>query len=218
MVKGVEIVILGVDLRASSKKRSTVVALDGKANVVFFSNFDTDVQMQEMVESCQPNLIAIGAPLGLPQGLCCLEPDCECTSATPQKKGRQAEIELSSLGISCFYTSKGSITRNLIYRSIRLSGQLRDMGYPVIEAYPHATKVILFGDKAPPKSSPKAVGFLKDRLTGLVHGLAPYLDAMDRNTCDAVLNAYTGVLHHQNSTDKLGSPEEGILVLPQLPR
>ena len=210
--------ILGVDLRASAKKRSTVVALDGDSNVVFFSNFDTDTQMQEMVQSCQPDLIAFGAPLGLPQGLCCLETDCGCSFANPQRKGRQSEIELASLGISCFYTSKGSIIRNLIYRSIQLSGQLGRLGYPVIEVYPHATKVILFGDKAPPKNSPKAVGFLKERLTGLVHGLDPYLDAMDRNTCDAVLNAYTAVLHHQDSTDKLGTPEEGTLVLPRLPR
>ena len=210
--------ILGVDLRASAKKRSTVVALDGASNLLFISNFDTDTQLQEMVRSCQPDLIAFGAPLGLPQGLCCLETDCDCSFDTPQRKGRQSEIELASLRISCFYTGKGSIVRNLIYRSIRLSGQLGQLGYPVIEVYPHATKVILFGDKAPPKNSPKAVGFLKDRLTPLVHGLDPHLDAMDRNTCDAVLNAYTGVLHRQDSTDKLGTPEEGTLVLPRLPR
>ena len=210
--------ILGVDLRASAKKRSTAVALDGDSNVVFFSNFDSDNQLQEMVQSCQPDLIAFGAPLGLPQGLCCLESDCECTFAAPQRKGRQSEIELASLGISCFYTSKGSIIRNLIYRSIRLSGELGKAGYPVIEVYPHATKVLLFGDKAPPKNSPKAVGFLKERLVGLVQGLDPYLDTMDRNTCDAVLNAYTAVLHHRDSTDKLGTPEEGTLVLPRLPR
>ena len=90
--------ILGVDLRASAKKRSTVVALDGDSNVLFFSNFDTDTQMQEMAQSCQPDLIAFGAPLGLPQGLCCLETDCDCSFAIPQRKGRQSEIELAKPG------------------------------------------------------------------------------------------------------------------------
>ena len=90
-----------------------------------------------------------------------------CSFATPQRKGRQSEIELASLGISCFYTSKGSIIRNLIYRSIRLSGQLGELGYPVIEVYPHATKVILFGDKAPPKNSPEGRGVSEGAADGL---------------------------------------------------
>ena len=210
-------VILGVDLRASSNKPSTVVALDSDSNVVFFKAFNTDVELHEMVESCKPELIAIGAPLGLPDGLCCLEPDCSCVFSAPQNKGRQSEIELARLGISCFFTSKGSIIRNLIYRSIRLNQELGELGYPVIEVYPHATKMILFGDKAPPKNNPGSVPFLKERFTPLIQGLGPHLDAMDRNTCDAVLNAYTGVLHCQNSTDMLGSEEDGMLVLPQLP-
>ena len=210
-------VILGVDLRASSNKPSTVVALDSDSNVVFFKVFNTDVELHEMVESCKPELIAIGAPLGLPDGLCCLEPDCSCAFSVPQKKGRQSEIELARLGISCFFTSKGSIIRNLIYRSIRLNQELGELGYPVIEVYPHDTKMILFGDKAPPKNNPGSVPFLKERFIPLIQGLGPHLDAMDRNTCDAVLNAYTGVLHCQNSTDMLGSEEDGMLVLPQLP-
>ena len=55
-------VILGLDLRASSKRPSTVVALDSGSKVVFFKIFNTDVEFHEMVESCKPELIAIGAP------------------------------------------------------------------------------------------------------------------------------------------------------------
>ena len=211
-------VILGVDLRASAKRSSTVVALDSEPNVVFFERFDSDAQFLEIAESCAPEIIAIGAPMGLPNGLCCLETDCKCCSSPPQKKGRQSEIELAKLGISCFFTNKGSIIRNLIYRSIKLKGRLDEMGYSPIEVYPHATKVVLFEDKAPPKSSPSSIKFLKEKLPPLIGGLDCYLDALDRNTCDAVLNAYTGVLHHRKSTDTLGSLDEGLLVLPQLPR
>ena len=211
-------VILGVDLRASAKRSSTVVALDSEPNVVFFERFNSDAQFLEMAKSCAPEVIAIGAPMGLPAGLCCLETDCKCSSSLPQKKGRQSEIELSKLGISCFFTNKGSIIRNLIYRGIKLKGCLNDLGYAPIEVYPHATKVVLFEDKAPPKSSPSSITFLKERLPNLIGGLNCYLDALDRNSCDAVLNAYTGVLHQRNSTDSLGTQEEGLLVLPQLPR
>lgn len=210
-------VILGVDLRASSKRSSTVVGLNGDSEVIFLDSFAEDPELHTMVESCKPDLIAIGAPLGLPGGLDCLETTCSCKFANPQNKGRQSEIDLAGMGISCFFTSKGSIIRNLIYRSISLNKQLSKMGYRVIEVYPHATKVLLFGDKVPPKNSPSSVPFLKDKLTHLVPGLDSHLDGMDRNTCDAVLNAYTAVLHWRQKTDMLGNEEEGLLVLPKLP-
>lgn len=210
-------VILGVDLRASSKRTSTVVALDGDSNVVFFDTFDHDPELHEMVEACKPELIAIGAPLGLPGGLCCLETTCSCQFSIPVNKGRQSEIDLARMGISCFFTNKGSIIRGLIYRSIQMNQHLSEMGYRVIEVYPHATKVLLFGDTAPPKNNPGSVAFLKEKLAPLVPGLDKYLDRLDRNSCDAVLNAYTAALHMRNETDVLGAEDEGMLVLPKLP-
>ena len=211
-------VILGVDLRASPNRSSTAVGLDDHSQAEFIKGFGEDDELAEMAQSHQPELIAIGAPLGLPLGLCCLETTCQCDFAVPQRKGRLLELELSRMGISCFFTNKGSIIRNLIYRGVELSGRLRGMGFEVIEAYPHATKVILFGDKIPPKNSAASLAFMKERLTPLVNGLSPYLNVLDRNGCDAVLNAYTGFLHSQNATDVLGSPDEGTLVLPKLPR
>ncbi len=211
-------VILGVDLRASSKRASTVVGLDGKSCVKFIDSFHDDSELVQIAESHKPELIAIGAPLGLPAGLCCLETTCDCCFSVPLRKGRQSELELSRMGISCFFTNKGSIIRNLIYRSMALSRLLSGLGLEVIEAYPHATKVILFGDKVPPKNSAESLVFMKERLAPLIAGLNPHLDGLDRNSCDAVLNAYTGLLYTQDATDTLGAPEEGTVVLPKLPR
>ena len=212
------ILILGVDLRASPKRASTVAALGDKSEVAFMNAFAEDAELAQIAQSHQPDLIAIGAPLGLPLGFCCLEPPCSCDFALPQRKGRLLELELSRMGISCFFTNKGSIIRNLIYRGIALSARLRGLGFEVIEAYPHATKVVLFGDKVPPKNGAASLAFMKERLPPLINGLGPYVDGLDRNACDAVLNAYTGFLHSQNETDVLGSPEEGTVVLPKLPR
>ena len=210
-------VILGVDLRASSKRASTVVALDQHSQVSFLDSFSEDDELAQIALTHQPGLIAIGAPLGLPLGLCCLESSCSCDFSIPQRKGRLLELELSRMGISCFFTNKGSIIRGLIYRGIALSQQLRDLGFEVIEAYPYATKVILFGDKVPPKNSAASLAFMKERLTPMIGGLSHHLNGLDRNGCDAVLNAYTGFLHSQDATDVLGAPEEGTLVLPKLP-
>ena len=210
--------IFGVDLRASPNRPSSVVALEGQAEFSFLRSFSDDTELFQMGETHHPSVIAIGAPLSLPAGLCCLEATCSCETITPQKKGRQSELELSRMGISCFFTNKKSIIRTLIYRGVELSNQLRKQGYEVIEVYPHATKVILFGDKIPPKNSATSLSFMKERLTPLVPGLEAHLDSLDKNSCDAVVNAYTALLHSQNETDTLGIPEEGLLVLPRLPR
>ena len=210
--------IFGVDLRASPKRPSSVVALDSQAQFSFLNNFSDDTELFQMGEDYKPSLIAIGAPLSLPTGLCCLEASCSCLTTPPQKKGRQAELELARMGISCFFTNKRSIIRTLIYRGIEISHKLRKQGHEVIEVYPHATKVILFGDKLPPKNSPDSLGFLTDRLTPLVGGLDDHLTELDRNSCDAVINAYTALLHSQQATDMLGTDDEGWLVLPRLHR
>ncbi|MCI0844303.1 MAG: hypothetical protein J4N87_03035, partial [Chloroflexi bacterium] len=80
-----------------------------------------------------------------------------------------------------------------------------------------ATKMLLFGDKVPPKNSAISVSYMIGHLTPLVSGMERHADDLDRNTCDAIINAYTGQLHAQSKTDVLGDPEEGILVLPKLP-
>jgi len=212
-------VLLGVDLRISPKHPSAIAGLNAGPGVVvaFLGAVHTDDEIVQTAETLQPTLIAIGTPLGLPHGLCCLETTCDCKSHSPQQKGRLLELELARMGISCFFTSKGSIIRKLIYRAIGLSQRLQKLGFDVIEVYPHATKVVLFGDSVPPKNSSGSLAFMKAHLPRLIGGLEPYLDAMDQITCDALVNAYTAVLHSLDGTDLLGSNEGGgLLALPKL--
>jgi predicted nuclease with RNAse H fold len=211
-----DLVVLGVDLRSSPKHPSAVAALDSHAEVTYLGTAHADDELVQLIQTLQPSLIAIGTPLGLPDGLCCLETSCNCQTSSPHRKGRQLELELSRMGISCFFTGKGSIISSLIYRGIKLRRQLSDMGLEVIEVYPHATKVVLFGDKVPPKNNPQNLDFMKKHLPGLIQGLEPYLPSMDRNLYDAVVNSYTAYLHSQDSTDLLGSQKEGFLALPKL--
>jgi len=209
--------VLGVDLRASRKKPSSVAILDSHSHLTELGSFYEDIELMKLVDDLRPGLVAIGAPLNLPSGFCCLDQSCDCRFSVPDRKGRLLELELAKMGISCFYTNKGSIIRELIYRGILLSQNLRDAGYNVIEVYPHATKMLLFGDKVPPKNSAASVSYMIGHLTPLVSGMEKHADDLDRNSCDAIINAYTGQLHAQSNTDVLGDPEEGILVLPKLP-
>ena len=209
--------VLGVDLRASRKKPSSVAILDSHSHLAELGSFYEDIELMKLVDDLRPDLVAIGAPLNLPSGFCCLDQSCDCRFSVPDRKGRLLELQLAKMGISCFYTNKGSIIRELIYRGILLSQNLRDAGYNVIEVYPHATKMLLFGDKVPPKNSAVSVSYMIGHLTPLVSGMEKHADDLDRNSCDAIINAYTGQLHAQSNTDVLGDPEEGILVLPKLP-
>ena len=208
--------VLGVDLRTSSKKPSPLVLLDEDSRLVWLGSFRQDIEFVETVKLLGPGLVAIGSPLNLPSGFCCLDQSCECWFSVRDRKSRLLELELAQMGISCFYTNKVSIIKDLIYRGMRLSHELRSAGYDVIEVYPHATKMLLFGDNMPPKNNPNSVNYMISRLETLVFGMDSYMVDIDKDVCDAIINAYTGRLHVNFDTDMLGDPDEGMLVLPKL--
>lgn len=206
---------LGIDLSASSKRASAYALLDAEARLVQMDSFKAFDELVEFLDARRPSLIAIDAPLSLPLGLDCLEEDHPCAPALGQK-GRASEQELARMHIGCFFTTKRSIIKNLIYRGLKMREDLVQMGYPVIEVYPYATKVILFGDKIPPKNSARGVAFLKQKLQHLIDGIEPHLNDLNHDGCDSLLAAYTACLHQGDRTDSLGSADEGYIVVPKL--
>ncbi len=207
--------VLGIDLSASQKWASALALLDGQTTLHELGSFSTSDELFEYLDVHKPSLVAIDAPLYLPLGLDCLEENHSC-STTLDQKGRVSEQELARMHIGCFFTTKRSIIKTLIYRGMQLYKDLTDRGYKVIEVYPYATKVILFGDKIPPKNSPQGLAFLKEKLSGLINGMGPYLDGLNHDRCDAILAAYTASLHQEERTDSLGTSEEGFMVVPNL--
>ena len=207
--------VLGIDLSASSKRASAYALLDGQVMLHQLDCFKTFDELFGFLDVHRPSVIAIDAPLYLPLGLDCLEEQHSCLPVLDQK-GRVSEQELARMHIGCFFTTKRSIIKTLIYRGMKLSQDLAERGYQVIEVYPYATKVLLFGDKIPPKNSPQGLAFLKERLSNLIDGLDPYLDGLNHDRCDALLAAYTASLHWEDRTDMLGTPEEGFMVIPKL--
>ena len=106
----------------------------------------------------------------------------------------------------------------MVYRGIRLKTKLKAMGYEVIEVYPYASKVRLFGKSLPPKSKPAGLTFLKQQVSCLLPRIAPYVDGFNHDMCDAAMAAYTAFLHSQGKTELCGEPEEGVICLPLLDR
>ena len=206
---------LGVDLSSSPKRPSTYALLSEHLDLLVLDSFREDHELPDLLERHDSPLTAIDAPLTLPLGTDCLEEECPCTPVLNQK-GRLAELQLSKMRIGCFFTSKRSIIKKLIYRAVRQHENLRNKGHQVIEVYPYATKVMLFGDGIPAKNSRKGLDFIKARVCELIPDALPHIGNLNHQKCDALIAAYTALLNYRNETDRLGNEQEGYIIVPKL--
>jgi hypothetical protein len=205
---------IGIDLTSSPKKSSACIGLDKELNLIFTGFLKTDADIAALVSS-QPSscLVAIDAPLTLPKGLCCLEESCSCQPES-SRKGRGCERELARLGIPCYFTTKKSIIKPMVYRGIEIREGLERRGYQVIEVYPYASKARLWGRPIPKKTTSEGIAFLKDHIASFLPCLSPYIDRFNHDLCDALVAAYTAYLYHLGETEGIGDSEEGAIYIP----
>jgi len=183
--------ILGIDLTATERRASACAVLDAAAQVLDLRLCQTDNDLLALAEEYRPEVVAIDAPLSLPAGLHCLEETCPCQPTSPHK-GRACEQALARLGIGCYFTTKRSLIKAMVYRGMGLLAELRQRGLAVIEIYPFATKVRLFG-RLLGKATLAGREALWARLRPLLAG-GPALpdDLPSHDLLDALLAAYTG--------------------------
>ena len=207
--------VFGVDLTASPAKPSACLGLDNNRQPAYFGFANRDDDVISIAEFYSLQVVAIDAPLSLPTGLCCLEENCPC-QAISQRKNRQCDQELRRQGIPFYPTTKKTFIKSLIYRGIKLKNKLIDAGFEVIEIYPYASKVCLFGKAIPRKSTPEGIAFLRQNLERILPGLKPYFAMFDHNLCDAAVAAYTAFLYREGMTDALGNSDEGLISIPHV--
>ena len=206
--------VFGVDLTASPAKPSACLGLDDSMQPVYFGFATHDDDIMSLIALYSPQVIAIDAPLSLPAGLCCLEENCHC-QAKSQGKNRQCDRELRQRGIPCYPTTKKTFIKDLIYRGIGLKNRLINTGFEVIEIYPYASLVCLFGKAIPRKTTPQGISFFRQNLAKIIPGLEPYLTMFNHDLCDAATAAYTGFLYCQGKIDALGNSDEGLIFIPR---
>lgn len=204
---------IGIDLTSSPEKASACIGLDKDLKLVFAGFLSADSDIVALVSSHSPDVVAIDAPLTLPRGFCCLEEDCLCHSQY-LKKGRQCERDLAKLAIPCYFTGKKSIIKKMVYRGIGIRENLERRGYQVIEVYPYASKVCLWGKPIPSKLKPAGLDFLRSHLVSLIPSLNPYIADFNHDLCDAAIAAYTACLYHRDRTEQIGDIEEGVVYIP----
>jgi predicted nuclease with RNAse H fold len=159
-------------------------------------------------------VVAIDAPLGLPEGLCCLEASCPCASA--RSPGiRESEIAVRGLGYGLYHTTKRTIIRAMVYRGIALRRRLEARGLRVREVYPYATKVALFGRPIPKKTTRAGARWLREHVETLVPGVAAIRRDLTHDELDAIIAAYTALLLDRGEAVALGNEAEGTIVVPR---
>ena len=204
---------LGVDLTSRPAKPSACAVLDRHGSLVLLTKESADADIVALARDRRAAIVAIDSPLGLPKGMCCLEESCACQSIH-NFKGRAVERELVRRGIPLYFTTKRCIIKAMVYRAIGLADRLRSLGCDVLEVYPYASKVMLFGRPIPRKTTAEGLGFLRERLERLIPGLAAGAGSLDHDLCDALVVAYTAYLHSLGRTESVGLEEEVPLVLP----
>jgi predicted nuclease with RNAse H fold len=209
---------LGFDLTGSARHPTAVAVLDEGRRLVDLGELGSDAELLGIVERYAAAWVGIDAPLGLPRGLHCLERSCPC-APEPDHAFRACELALRRLGIACFYTVKGSIIAPMVYRAVRLRQRFEELGVPVLEVFPYAVKVTLWGRSAVRRMGKKttAAGLLQLRLA--LEGELPNVDwgawTWSHDRCDALLCAYTVALSRGGAAEALGDPDEGQIVLPR---
>ena len=103
----------------------------------------------------------------------------------------------------------------MIRRAIGLKERIEALGIEVIEVYPYASKVRLFGRPIPKKTRSEGRRWLRQRLGPLIEVLAER-PSLNHDQLDAITAAHTAWLHAQSRTEAIGDPSEGVIVLPRL--
>ncbi|MBI2855871.1 MAG: DUF429 domain-containing protein [Chloroflexi bacterium] len=204
----------GLDLTASEKRPSAYAVLNRQGQLESWGTLRTDDDILFRVPAIGASTVAMDCPLGLPLGLDCLEETHSCKPASPLK-GRLCERELARRGIPCYFTTKRSIIKAMVYRGMALKDAFARRGVEVLEVYPYAVKVTLWGKAIPKKTTHKGIAFLRERLSELVPEVASCRDRLTHDLCDALLAAYTAYLHGQGRTERLGIEEEVEIVVPK---
>jgi predicted nuclease with RNAse H fold len=207
---------LGIDPTNSESKPSGCAVLDGSAALSYFGRVSTDAEIISLSQRWSPAVVAIDSPLFLPRGLCCLEEGCShpcCNDWTGEK--RVAERELYEQGIRLYWTTRKTFIKAMIYRSMGLRRTLEAQEVSVIEVYPHASKVRLFGHPVPKKTTKAGRQWLQERLEGLVPCLAEHGRLLSHDELDAIVAAYTAYLHGRGQAEAVGDREEGVIYVPR---
>jgi len=196
---------LGIDLRSGPRYPTGVALLDSRLRASWFTIARTNEDLLAAVDRFRPSIVAIDAPLGLPEGRCCADPACECA-----RFGIMREVDriCAAAGYRPFPSLLPSMV-GLTLRGIALHTILEASGYRVIEVYPGMAQDVLGIPRKRVGRSALAAGLRRAGVRGIPRRV-PSHDVLDAITC-----ALVGVLHLRGETETMGPGVPVPLVLPR---
>lgn len=195
---------VGIDLRSGPRYPTGVATLTAGYRCDLLRVVRTDEQILELVTASRPRVVAIDAPLALPEGRCCARTDCECAALGIM---RDVDRACAAAGYRPFPALLPSMVR-MTLRGIALRETLEREGHEVIEVYPGMSQDVM--------SIPRKRGGVDGLRRGLkragVRGLPRRRISHDE--LDAVTCALTAQLYLEGRTEAMGSGLPVPLILP----
>ncbi|MGE0136065.1 MAG: DUF429 domain-containing protein [Dehalococcoidia bacterium] len=187
--------VLGVDLRSGPRYPTGLAILGRDRRLRALAVVRTDEEIEAAVARWRPALIAIDAPLALPEGRCCADPTCECA-----RFGIYREIDrlCARLGYRPFPTLLPSMVK-LTLRGSALCERLLAAGEHVAEVYPGMVQDIL----GIPRKQAGLGGLARGLRRAGVRGL-PRSRRVTHDELDAVTCALAALLHLEGRAELLG--------------
>jgi len=156
-----------------------------------------DIEIVKRIEEVKPRIVAVDAPLSLPEGRRSIE---ERTSTHL----RECDKELLKRGIKFFPVTLGPM-RKLTARGISLRRILENKHFEVIEVYPGGAQDVLGIPRKQQGLAKLSSGLEKLKIEGLTQGMSDH-------ELDAVTCAYVGKLFLDGKACVYGNMDQAIIM------
>lgn len=200
--------VVGIDLRSGARYPTGLAVMGHDGRLLDLRVVRTDEAILEAVEAHRPAVIAIDAPLALPEGRDCVDPTCVCASAGIM---REVDRAAARAGYRPFPTLLPSMV-NLTLRGIALRETLQAAGHRVVEVYPGMTQDVLGIPRKGASIEGLRLGLFRAGVRGIPRRRITH-DELDAVTC-----ALTGLLYLERRTEVMGPGVPVPLVLPRRSR
>jgi len=177
--------VIGIDLAGRETNPSGFAVIsDGRLRTGLIYS---DEEIENLCAQERPDVVAIDAPLSLPErgGL------------------READASLIKRGFRVLPPALGGM-KSLTERGMRLTSELRAKGVKVIEIHPRTSGTVLFG-------KPLRQTWVRE----LEKCGVRLAEGASEHEIDAAIAALTGVLHLWGKTEEVGEAREGVIVIPR---
>lgn len=217
--------ILGIDLAAKTENQTGIAFISNRR--IFLKTLYSNEDIINEIVRCKPSVVAIDAPLSLPEGRCCLEKDCSCSVGG---HFRRSDREMRKFGGVLPLTFQGMKT--LTFRGIEIKELINNLGKNSnnLDGANHILKdnccEITKNDyidliETHPRTSQRVFGF-SDAVEEFFSFACEFfqfnksLDDTSPHEIDGLFAAFSGLFYSQGKFLEVGNHEEGSIIVPKL--